>query len=285
MPENSGATWCHRRTRIPHEDTTASKSSRFLDLPLELRHYIYAYLIYPGIPGSRSALTVTTRQLRKEVHDWLVGQKFIIHVGTWQHGWLDAWPWYAPILKRATNVEFDLSCLPGYPSYPMLDTFDLPLLWHDECHLKQVSFTVLDDSAPSGSEEILCGGFMHPLRFILARHKVPHAHISTNRKQSSSRLPREDHLPVQSAAIDIRRSTISSGGLLVDASLAGHFRLLDALLQVSDSLNTVEIQSATKPVSSIDLIYRLLSTSVYSLQTRISNIYAAALDYVENGLR
>lgn len=345
---SSGATLHQRRTKLPRRDRRElSKDSRFLDLPLELRHYIYADLIYPGVPGSRSALTVTNRQLREEVHDWLAGQKIIIHVRAWQDEWCTAWPWYAPILKRVTNVEFDLSCLPGHPSYPILD---LLCLWQHECHLEQVNFTMLDDSVParkcqygddrtnvpdtlpSGSKEILCGWIMHPLKLILAKHKVPHANISMNWKQPSSRRPRKEYLGrqyhnseavalvfrsskerivlplhevawtpladavrsnhravakvlVESAAINIRRAIISGRGLQIEASLAGQPRTLDVLLQELDSQNIAEIQSATRAVCSIDLIYRLLSTFICSLQTYISNVYAATLDHIENSLR
>jgi len=266
MPRSFGATLRHRHTKLHRKDTTElSKGSRFLDLPLELRHYIYADLIYPGVPGSRSALTVTNRQLREEVHDWLAGQKIIIHVRAWQNEWRTAWPWYAPILKRVTNVEFDLSCLPGHPSYP---TLDLLCLWQHECHLEQVNFTLLDDSVPA--------------------RKCQHGDDRTNFPDtlpSGSNYRAVVKVLVESAAINIRRAIISGRALQIEASLAGQPRTLDALLQGLDSRNIAEIKSATKPVSSIDLVYRLLSTFICSLQTYISNVYAAALDQIENTTR
>jgi ankyrin repeat protein len=211
MSKRSGATLRHRPTKAPRRDAMELPTgSKFLDLPLELRHHIYADLIYPGLPGSRSALTVTNRQLREEVHDWLAGQKMIIHVKPWQDDTYTAPPWYEPVLKRATNIEFDLSCLPQHPSHPMIDM--LCRLWREECHLKQVNYTVLDnavpprkclyrddgsnfpDTLPSPSKKLLCEWLLHPINVILAKRRIQPLHTFLIWRQPESPLMSESYL-------------------------------------------------------------------------------------------
>ena len=175
-----------------------------MDLPLELRHHIFADLIYPGLPGPRSALTLTNKQLRKEGHDWLTGQRFTIHVRAWQDDKFAASPWYEPVLKRAVNIEFDLSCLPQHPSYPMVDL--LCRFWHDECCLKQVNYTVLDnavpprkcmyseygsnfpDTLPSSSKKLLCQWLLHPIDVFLAKRGIQPLHTSLTWQQLEARM-------------------------------------------------------------------------------------------------
>ena len=205
MTKRSGAFSSHGRAKIPRQNATElSDGSGFLDLPLELRHHIFADLIYPGLPGPRSAVTLTNRQLRKEVHEWLTGQRFTIHVGAWQDDKFAASPWYEPILKRAVNIEFDLSCLPQHPSHPMVDL--LCRFWHDECCLKQVNYTVLDnavpprkcmysddgsnfpDTLPSSSKKLLCKWLLHPIDVFLAKRGIQPLHNSLTWQQPEARM-------------------------------------------------------------------------------------------------
>lgn len=195
MTKRSGALSSHGRAKIPRQNATElSDGSKLLGLPLELRHQIYADLIYPGLPGPRSAITLTNRQLREEVHEWLAGQRITIHVRAWQDDKFTAPPWYKPVLERAVNVEFDLSCLPKHPSHPMVDL--LCGIWRDECYLERVNYTVLDnavpprecmsrddgsnfpDTLPSPSKELLCKWLLRPIDFILAKHGIQPLHTS-----------------------------------------------------------------------------------------------------------
>lgn len=211
MPKRSGAILRHGGTQKPRIDATElSGGSKFLGLPLELRHHIYADLIYPRLPGPRSALTVTNRQLREEVHEWLIRQRITLHVRAWQDDKFIASPWYEPVLKRAVNIEFDLSCLPQHPSHPMVDL--LCRLWRDECYLKQVNYTVLDDTVPprecmhrddvsnfpdtlpSPSKELLRKWLLHPIDVILAKRGTQPPHTSLIWHHHESPLMTERYL-------------------------------------------------------------------------------------------
>jgi len=184
---------------------------KLLKLPLEIRYRIYAYLIYPGLPGPRSALTVTHTRLREEVHHWLAGQKLTIHVGAWQDQRFTVPAWYERVLQRATNIEFDLSCLPKYPCHPTVEL--LCRLWRSECHLKQVKYTVLDknttprkclyytgdnsnfpDTLPSLSKKLLCKWLLHPIDLILAKREIQPLYTSLEWEQLTSRSMTRSYL-------------------------------------------------------------------------------------------
>lgn len=235
--------------------------ARFLELPLEIRYRVYDLLIYPGMPGDRSALTVTSLQLRREVHDWLAGRKFTIDVRPWQKNDYTAPAWYVPVLERATNIQFDCSCLPSSISHLMVDM--LCRIWRNKCAVKKVAFTVLDDSVParkcrwfpgdlsdcpdtlpSRSKELICDWLMLPIKMVLSDHLVARAVNVMAWKQPTLLLPDHDQLELhfrsnEAATLLIR--TFSEHTIfdleqkvwipLVSALFSGHRAVVEVLVE------------------------------------------------------
>jgi len=185
---------------LPRDVTKSSKSTQFFGLPIEVRLIIYIYsgLMVSRLPNPPSALTHVNRQLREEVHDWIARQKLTLLIHDRRLSRLG--PRDEPILRRATNIEFEISRLPSHPSHDVIDL--LCRLWRDECYLKKVSFIVLDDSIsaesydcgscsgvehliqklPSANKQLLCKWLLHPVRMLLAKHGVQLAQTSVTWK-------------------------------------------------------------------------------------------------------
>jgi ankyrin repeat protein len=185
----------------PRDAAKSCRSTQFLELPTEVRCIIYIYsgLMVPRLPNPPSALTRVNRQLREEVHDWIARQKLTLAIHDRRLSRLG--PRDEPILRRATNIEFDVSRLPSRLSHDVIDL--LCRLWRDECRLEQVSFIVLDDSIsdeacdcrgcseighfiqklPSENKKLLCKWLLHPVRMLLAKHGVQPTQTSVMWKQ------------------------------------------------------------------------------------------------------
>ena len=149
----------------------AEPSSRatFLGLPEEVRWLIYDEAILPRLPGPQSALMYVHRRVLEEVRNWLPSQKLTLAINDKKSCRLG--PRDEPILRRATNVELDLSELPGHISHPTINL--LCSLWREECNLKKISFSVLDESQeklpnslPAAKKKLLCECILRPIELV-----------------------------------------------------------------------------------------------------------------------
>jgi hypothetical protein len=239
----------------------------FLNLPTELRYLIYGRLLVPAIPTSRSNLTAVNWQVRKEVHAWLANQKLTVHIKDPLRIKQSEDPghvisqWDKLILQRVRNIKFEISELPTYFSHPMINL--LCRLWREECHLEQVTFTVLDESRngfpnslPAASKELLCECLLHPIKVVVAMREVQLTRTPMTWKQPDLpdvfRFPRRLLVAYYSndRAVDalLRASaeTITPDSdkvwmLLVSAVRHGHRAIIDVL---SDAV-TVDLKETT----------------------------------------
>jgi ankyrin repeat protein len=256
-----------RRKLRPRNAAKSSKSFKFLDLPPELRCLVYTMLIAPTLPTIPSGLTAVNRQVRKEVEDWLAGQELTICPNR------SRFPGSRevvlirdePVLRRATNIRFDLACMPVDLSHHDIDL--LCRLWRDQCCIKQVSFTVFNDTIfakvngrprfiedlPSTSKKLLCEWLMYPVVMVLDRHGVQPTRTSLKMLQPSWPVIDRDSLASQYQN-DRAVAALSEGSAktsmshsdkawapLVSAVRLGHVAIVDVLFDPM----TVDLKEAT----------------------------------------
>ena len=129
------------------------------------------------------------RRVLEEVRNWLPSQKLTLAINDKKSCRLG--PRDEPILRRATNVELDLSELPGHISHSTINL--LCSLWREECNLKKISFSVLDESQeklpnslPAAKKKLLCECILRPIELVLAsaKHKVEQTRTLLTWKQT-----------------------------------------------------------------------------------------------------
>jgi len=251
----------------PRNTAKSSKSSKFLEIPVELRYFIYAFLISLELPTIRVNLKAVNVQLRDEIDDFLARVELTIRPN--QSRFLGSGELLLlrdePVLRRATNIRFDLACMPVDLSHHDIDL--LCRIWQDQCPIKRVSFTFSSGMSftganrrpffikdlPSTGKELLCEWLMYPVVVVLDRHGVQPTQTSLETLQPSRPVIDRDSLAIQyqndravtalcegSAETSVSHSD-KAWAPLVSAVRLGHVAIVDVLFDPV----TVDLKEAT----------------------------------------